>query len=578
MMNIPTTLDLRPVIPWTLNSGHLKTFREFRKPDSSIIFPTCADSLVLTLDSFVRGSYIVIDGITYTIKNHIGNGSYGYVASVESPGPLGTLGNTSYILKKITCKPGIKSGDGGVTIYNKKRRYLEQKQNVIIECVNQQIISLFDNNLAPRIIKIAKTVRVGVEETTFYIIMEFLEGVDAQQFLSSQIDDGTKKDAIVTMMRSLAKFTRSAYDKYRFIHGDMKPDNLFRCNDGTIRYIDFGFSNLKFDITNNDTQIIAMPDFAWISQPTRDLTMLASFLYKLHYDFINSTQELSIGFDKILYNAVCDTSDIANRGDIVRPHPSHFLDLHATVPPLSNPPNRRLLDLKFPGDMSWRDQYSYLCEHNNINATPENVLLVAFPEIGPNIPNIPDIPDSPYSPDDLIIQPNITDQFLSASSSNNSTPTSSTNYSSISSSNNSTPTSSTNYSSASSSNNLTPTSSTNYSSVSSSNNSTPTSSTNYSSVSSTNNSTPTSSTNNSSFVSSATTTNSSVGGFKKLTTILRKNRSNKKKRNVHNKSIKFIKFIKSIKNLQQTRSAKSKKSRSSRSSRSSRRRNKTSRL
>ena len=145
-MNIPTTLDLRPVIPWTLNSGHLKTFREFRKPDSSIIFPTCADSLVLTLDSFVRGSYIVIDGITYTIKNHIGNGSYGYVASVESPGPLGTLGNTSYILKKITCKPGIKSGDGGVTIYNKKQRYLEQKQNVIIECVNQQIISLFDNN------------------------------------------------------------------------------------------------------------------------------------------------------------------------------------------------------------------------------------------------------------------------------------------------------------------------------------------------------------------------------------------------------------------------------------------------
>jgi hypothetical protein len=554
MMNNPTTLDLRPAIPWTLDSNNPATFQEFRNIRSTIIFPPCADSLILTLGSFVRGSYIEIGGERFTIKNHIGNGTYGFVASVESPGPLGKLGNTSYILKTIKCSFKSNFSDTKKTLVDNTQKYRKQIQNVIAECVNQQIISKFDNLLAPRIIKIAKKFEAGAgsAEDTFYIIMEFLEGADAKNHLNSQTTDDGSKDAIITMMRSLAKFTRKAYDKYHFIHGDMKPDNLFRCNDGTIRYIDFGFSNLKFDILNKNTQIIAMPDFALVSHPTRDLTMLAVYLNCCNKAIINNIPELTIGFDAILKDAICDTSDSAIRGD-VPVHAPHYLGIPGSVPPL-NPPNRRLLDV--PYDMSWENVYSYLWYHNNINATPENVLLVAFPDaiavplpdaIAAPLPNIaiavplPPETEVPPQPTALMNSPSPDQQaflntFSGSTGSTGSTgspagaiiPQHNDHVQMFSASNTESPKSTDSPAGA-----IIPQHNDHVQMFSASN---------------------TESTNTG---SGSTNISPIVGGFKKLTSRFLKKRSNKKKRNGHNK---FIKSIKSIKNRQQTRSKRSKSS------------------
>ena len=421
MMNNPTTLDLSP-IPWTLDSTKSETFQEFRNPVSTIRFPTCTDSLRMFADSFVRGSFIEIEGERYSIKDHKGSGTYGFVASVESPGPLGTLGNTSYILKRIKCRIEGSGRRDDILDYN------ENVQSIIAECVNQQIISKFDKNLAPRIIKIAKN------DYGFYIIMEFLDGINAAKHLFSQTSDDDRKNAIINMMRTIAKFTRSTYDKYHFIHGDMKPDNLLRLTDGTIRYIDFGMAKLNFDILNNATQIatqiITSPQLAKVSHPTRDLTMLAVWISE-YYPVSNSIPIISHGLDTILKNAICDTSDIAIRGD-VPVHAPHYLQEYP--PPLDNPPNRRIP----PGNGgNWGRIYRYLWSHVNINATPEKVLL-AFPEavavaIADPIPPQPNVnmtpPESPDSPAGVIIQHNINDPFASAST---SSPSDSTNNSSAS--------------------------------------------------------------------------------------------------------------------------------------------------
>ena len=96
------------------------------------------------------------------------------------------------------------------------------------------------------------------ENNTAYIVMEFLEGQTLKAYIQAHAkaepDDGVR---IMTVIgNALIKLHKKG-----IIHRDVSPDNIFICNDGKIKLIDFGAARFA---ENEDTKmtIILKPGFA----------------------------------------------------------------------------------------------------------------------------------------------------------------------------------------------------------------------------------------------------------------------------------------------------------------------------
>jgi hypothetical protein len=76
-----------------------------------------------------------------------------------------------------------------------------------------------------------------------YMTMEYLEGCALDRYLSSEGVDGCVPATAWPIIRGIGAALAYGHEK-RIIHSDLKPGNIFICNDGTVKVLDFGISRL----------------------------------------------------------------------------------------------------------------------------------------------------------------------------------------------------------------------------------------------------------------------------------------------------------------------------------------------
>lgn len=76
--------------------------------------------------------------------------------------------------------------------------------------------------------------------TSYFIIMELLEGRDLQQHLHEH--GPLSLEHIHTLLLPVAQGLRYAWDKHQLVHRDLKPSNLFLTRQGEIKLLDFGIA------------------------------------------------------------------------------------------------------------------------------------------------------------------------------------------------------------------------------------------------------------------------------------------------------------------------------------------------
>lgn len=122
------------------------------------------------------------------------------------------------------------------------------------------------------------------ENNTAYIVMEYLDGSTLGDYMR---ENGEKLavDKSVKIVLGIINALKEAH-KHNIIHRDISPDNIFLCNNGDIKLIDFGAARFTADNTENLT-IILKPGFSPAEQydktgkqgPWTDIYALGATMY-----------------------------------------------------------------------------------------------------------------------------------------------------------------------------------------------------------------------------------------------------------------------------------------------------------
>jgi formylglycine-generating enzyme required for sulfatase activity len=76
--------------------------------------------------------------------------------------------------------------------------------------------------------------------SSYFIIMEYLEGVDLDSVLAKE--GKLDLDRIEALLQPVASALTYAYSKHKLVHRDLKPANVFRTLRGEIKLLDFGIA------------------------------------------------------------------------------------------------------------------------------------------------------------------------------------------------------------------------------------------------------------------------------------------------------------------------------------------------
>lgn len=125
------------------------------------------------------------------------------------------------------------------------------------------------------------------ENNTAYIVMEFLHGVSLKQYVKAEggkLPVEQAKEIIINVCEALKEL-----HKENIIHRDISPDNIFICEDGRIKLIDFGAARFSTGEEEKTLSIILKPGFAPPEQyqskskqgPWTDIYALSASFYRI---------------------------------------------------------------------------------------------------------------------------------------------------------------------------------------------------------------------------------------------------------------------------------------------------------
>ncbi len=125
------------------------------------------------------------------------------------------------------------------------------------------------------------------ENNTSYIVMEYLSGKDLKQFLEEKGGKLDPEEAVKIILPILNAL--SDMHKAQLIHRDVAPDNIFLCDNGKIKLLDFGSARLAVDENEKSLSIMLKHGFAPKEQyssrsnqgPWTDVYAVCATLYKM---------------------------------------------------------------------------------------------------------------------------------------------------------------------------------------------------------------------------------------------------------------------------------------------------------
>ena len=86
---------------------------------------------------------------------------------------------------------------------------------------------------------------------TAYLVMEYLEGMTLRQYIDTKENKMSFESALNTIMPIMQAL--KVIHSGGVIHKDVSPDNIFICDDGTVKLIDFGAAQFEDDVIDEDT-------------------------------------------------------------------------------------------------------------------------------------------------------------------------------------------------------------------------------------------------------------------------------------------------------------------------------------
>ncbi len=166
----------------------------------------------------------------------------------------------------------IHSGNGKKEFDNGISRFLDEARNMAKFSTHPNIMNVYD---------------FFEENHTAYIVMEFLNGISLKQYVKTmggKIEINTAIEIISSVCEALKEIHSTG-----IIHRDISPDNIFICEDGKIKLIDFGAARFSTGEEEKTLSIILKPGFAPPEQyrskskqgPWTDVYALAATLYRV---------------------------------------------------------------------------------------------------------------------------------------------------------------------------------------------------------------------------------------------------------------------------------------------------------
>lgn len=162
-----------------------------------------------------------------------------------------------------------KIGEGGMgEVYLAEHQVLKRKLAIKFirqkKLLNSEFVSQFLNEIqaAGKLIhpNIVSTTDASLYDGTPYLVMELLEG----QILSDYVKANGGKLSFREARKIVLQIARGLHFAHNagFVHCDIKPSNIWRMPDGTVKILDLGLARLREDLENETThQIWGTPNF-----------------------------------------------------------------------------------------------------------------------------------------------------------------------------------------------------------------------------------------------------------------------------------------------------------------------------
>lgn len=134
--------------------------------------------------------------------------------------------------------------------------------------------------------QIVRVEKMYKENNTAYYVMEYLTGKDLLAYLRDNMtfDENVVIDIGLELLEGLELLHRNGV-----LHRDISPDNIFLCNNGQLKLIDFGASKMTVGEMSSSISAVVKPGFAPFEQyktdesqgPWTDIYALGATLYFL---------------------------------------------------------------------------------------------------------------------------------------------------------------------------------------------------------------------------------------------------------------------------------------------------------
>ena len=193
----------------------------------------------------------------YEIKRRIGRGSMGVVYEAFDP----------FVQRTVAIKVAHSLEGQDPKVTQKVREAFLSEVYSAGRMQHPSVVSVYD---------------AGQEDDYNYIVMEFVDGVTLQDYVTG--DKSLTPNEVVDVIFQCAKGLDYVH-RQGVIHRDLKPGNIMLSHDGEVKIMDFSIAHIDIGMEQHDTYVLGSPMYMPPEQLSEEKRLVAqSDIYSLGED------------------------------------------------------------------------------------------------------------------------------------------------------------------------------------------------------------------------------------------------------------------------------------------------------